>query len=213
MVSFPGSPDASSPKRDLFSAPKRHATDRIGLLGGSFNPAHGGHREISLEALSVLGLDAVWWLVTPGNPLKDPGLYAPYEDRLATARTVADHHRIVVSDFEHRKGLQYTHETLAALTDLWQQIEFVWLMGADSLETFHLWRNWQDIFATVPIAVFNRPGSERAATESTAAREFSAFKVDHDNAMAIFTREPPVWTFIGTTQNPTSSTDIRNQRR
>ncbi|MHA7873524.1 MAG: nicotinate-nucleotide adenylyltransferase, partial [Hyphococcus sp.] len=115
---------------------------RIGLLGGSFNPAHDGHREISLEALRKLGLDAVWWLVTPGNPLKDAAEYAPFEERLRLARQTADHCDIVVSDFERRHGLQYTVDTLERLQLLHPSIQFVWIMGADSLESFHRWKDW-----------------------------------------------------------------------
>ena len=191
------------------AAPPRHATARIGLLGGSFNPAHGGHREISIAALNYIKLDAVWWLVSPGNPLKDPGAYAPYEERLAKARRVADHHRIVVSDFERRKNLQYTIDTLDAIQTLWPDMGFVWLMGADSLMTFHLWRDWKSIFARTPIAVFNRPGSETAPEEAEAAQEFSRFRVETEKAATILSEEPPAWTFIAATSNPLSSTALR----
>lgn len=191
------------------SAPPRHATGRIGLLGGSFNPAHAGHREISLAALKHLRLDAVWWLVSPGNPLKNPDDYAPYEERLAIARRVADHHRIVISDFERRKSLQYTVDTIDLLRNLWPDMGFVWLMGADSLETFHLWRDWQSIFSALPLAIFNRPGSESAPLSATAARKFADFRVETSKAATILDHEPPVWTFIPDTANPLSSTALR----
>ena len=191
------------------AAPPRHARARIGLLGGSFNPAHGGHREISLAALTWLELDAVWWLVSPGNPLKDPDAYAPYEERLTRARRVADHHRIVVSDFERRKNLQYTMDTLDAIQTLGPDMGFVWLMGADSLATFHLWRDWKGMFARMPIAIFNRPGSEAAPVEAPAAREFSAFRVETEKAATILTADTPAWTFIAATNNPLSSTALR----
>lgn len=194
--------------------PHRHDTSRIGLLGGSFNPAHDGHRDISLAAISHLRLDAVWWLVTPGNPLKGEDYdYAPYEARLAAARRTANHPRIVVSNFERRKGLQYTVDTLEALHDLWPQIHFVWLMGADSLEGFHKWKDWRRIASLVPIAVFNRPGHETAATASEAARDLALFRAPAGRAADIVDAYPPAWTFIETTQNPASASAIRRSRQ
>lgn len=189
--------------------PQRHDHSAIGLLGGSFNPAHEGHREISLAALKALGLDAVWWLVTPGNPLKAPGDYAPYDERLADARRVADHPRIVVSDFEARKGIQYTVDTLTTLHALWPQMHFLWLMGADSLETFHLWKDWRKIFTLAPIAVFSRPGHDGAAEASQAALEFQAFRLDHRDAAALTRAEPPAWAYFPDTDNPASSSALR----
>ncbi len=189
--------------------PQRHAASRVGLLGGSFNPAHDGHREISLAAIAMLNLDAVWWLVSPGNPLKDAGIYAPYDERLQKARRVADHPRIIISNFEERKGLQYTVDTLETLRSLWPQIDFVWLMGADSLATFHRWRDWKKIAAMAPIAVFNRPGHEGAAVTAPAAEAFASFRVDEANAEAIVGAEPPAWVFLSEPKNPQSSTAIR----
>ena len=189
--------------------PQRHDHSAVGLLGGSFNPAHRGHREISLKALERLNLDAVWWLVTPGNPLKDAEDYAPYEARLAGARRAADHPRIVVSNFEERKGLQYTIDTLSTLHALWTQMRFIWLMGADSLKTFHLWKDWRGIFALVPVAVFARPGSADAL-ESEAARAFATFRFDAAEAGRLSAAEPPAWVYFEDTANPASSTDIRS---
>ncbi len=193
--------------------PQRHDHSAIGLLGGSFNPAHDGHREISLTALDRLQLDAVWWLVSPGNPLKDPKDYAPYETRLAQARRVADHPRIVVSDFERRKNLQYTVDTLEMLATLWPQIRFVWLMGADSLASFHCWKEWRRIFALAPIAVFSRPGFEAAVGESEAAREFQAFLFDPADGAELAGAEPPAWVYLPETCNPASSTAFRARQR
>jgi len=189
--------------------PQRHDASRIGILGGSFNPAHEGHREISLAALKILHLDAVWWLVSPGNPLKDPSSYAPYPERLAKARSIANHHRIVVSNFEERKNLQYTVDTIDALQSLWPQMDFVWLMGADSLETFDRWKDWRRIAAMTPIAVFNRPGHERAFETAQAAQELAAFRAPETEAAAVVSAEPPAWTFISSTANPTSATELR----
>lgn len=189
--------------------PPRHAASRIGLLGGSFNPAHEGHREISLLALKRLALDAVWWLLSPGNPLKDAAGYAPYDERLRTARRVADHPRIIVSNFEERKGLQYTVDTLETLRALWPQIDFVWLMGADSLASFHRWRDWKKIAGLAPIAVFNRPGFETAWKTAPAADELAAFRHQEEAAADLARLEPPAWVFIAESQNPQSSTALR----
>lgn len=192
--------------------PQRHDASRVGLLGGSFNPAHDGHREISLLALKRLRLDAVWWLVSPGNPLKDESAYAPYEERLKRARKAAGHPRIIVSNFEERKGLQYTVDTLEALTALWPQIDFVWLMGADSLATFHRWRDWRRIANLAPIAVFNRPGFEEAWRAAPAAEELSPFRIEDSAAETLAGAEPPAWVFIEAPRNPQSSTAIRAGR-
>jgi len=183
---------------------------KIGLLGGSFNPAHAGHREISLSAIDWLGLDAVWWLVTPGNPLKDIDSYAPYPERLATARHVADDERIVISNFEQRRGLQYTVDTLTTLWDDFPAMQFVWLMGADGLRDFHLWKDWRRIAETAPFAVFNRPGYETDALDSEAATELAHFRINEDAAKTLAGTEPPAWIFFDGTDNPLSSTAIRN---
>lgn len=185
---------------------------RIGLLGGSFNPPHQGHREISLAALERLGLDAVWWLVTPGNPLKDPTLYADYDDRLRLSRLVSNHPDIVVSDFERRHDLAYTAETLEALQVLNPNTAFVWLMGADGLENFHRWKNWRQIAEAAPIAVFNRPGHGEAALQSEAAEALSAFRAPAEEAMALWNSKPPSWVFFPDTDNPISSTFIRSRK-
>jgi len=190
--------------------PQRHDRSAVGLLGGSFNPAHEGHREISILALERLKLDAVWWLVTPGNPLKERQAYAPYEQRLRQARRIADHSRIVVSNFEARRGLQYTVDTIAALESLWPQIRFVWLMGADSLATFHQWKDWRRIFVQAPIAVFARPGYDEEALQSEAAKEFAHFRLAGE-APRLADAEPPAWMFFEESANPASSTEIRRR--
>lgn len=189
--------------------PQRHDHSRIGLLGGSFNPAHEGHREISLAAMNLLGLEAVWWLVSPRNPLKDPESYMPYEERLWRARRMAQHPSIVISNFEERRRLLYTADTLEALTELWPDMRFVWLMGADSLETIHEWKDWRRIFELIPIAVFNRPGHETAPEASVAAKEFAAFRREGEEARALADAEPPAWAFFSQTANPASATDLR----
>lgn len=193
--------------------PFARAGQVIGLLGGSFDPAHEGHAHITREALRRFGLDAVWWLVSPGNPLKDPKEYAPYEARLAKARIVAADPSIVISDFERRKNLRYTVDTLETLTALWPEMRFVWLMGADSLETLHHWKDWRRIFALVPVAIFNRPGHEHAAEDSPAAREFAAFRREGASARALAEAEPPAWAFFDKPAIPLSSTQLRRDKR
>lgn len=141
---------------------------RIGLLGGSFNPAHSGHRAISLHAIRAMGLDEVWWLVSPGNPLKPEAGMAPFEIRLASARQQARRAPIRVTGIERRLKTRYTVDTLARLTRLYPHNRFVWLMGGDNLAQFHKWRSWRQIAREVPIAVIARPGYERSARASPA---------------------------------------------
>jgi nicotinate-nucleotide adenylyltransferase len=131
---------------------------RIGLLGGSFNPAHRAHRRMSLAAMEALGLDEVWWLVSPGNPLKPVKGMAPYAARLASARLKARRSRIRVSDFEARAGTRYTVDTVAAILRRWPRTRFIWLMGEDTVAQFHQWKDWRGLASMVPIAVMSRPG-------------------------------------------------------
>ena len=182
----------------------------IGLLGGSFNPPHAGHREISLAALKRLDLDAVWWLVTPGNPLKDPATYAPFEQRLRAARQCADHCNIVVSDFEHRHDLQYTVDTIERLQLLNPTVQFVWLMGADSLAEFDRWKDWRRIAELAPMAVFNRPGYANEALESSAAKALNSFRLGESESEKLLHAEPPAWIYFSDTDNPMSSTALRD---
>jgi nicotinate-nucleotide adenylyltransferase len=141
---------------------------RIGLLGGSFNPAHRAHRSMSLAAMDALGLDEVWWMVSPGNPLKDDAKdMAPYSARLASARLKTRRSRIRVSDFEARSGTRYTVDTLAALFRSYPRHCFIWLMGEDIVPQFHQWKDWRALARMVPIAVMSRPGYD---DEARAAR-------------------------------------------
>ena len=141
---------------------------RIGLLGGSFNPAHRGHRRISLAAIDALGLDEVWWLVSPGNPLKASQGMAPFRARLASARLRAKGAPIRVSDFESRAGTRYTVDTLSKLVGRYPQNRFIWLMGQDILPEFHRWKHWRRIAQMLPIAVIPRPGYDGAARAARA---------------------------------------------
>ena len=150
---------------------------RIGLLGGSFNPAHGGHRRISLFAMEALGLDEIWWLVSPGNPLKPKAGMAPLAARVASAARQARRAPIKVTAIERELGTRYTVDTLKAITRRYPKREFVWLMGSDNLAQFHLWRDWRGIAKAMPIAVIARPGYDSAAVASPAMAWLGRFRV------------------------------------
>lgn len=152
------------------------ALKRVGLLGGSFNPAHGGHRAISLNALSALGLDEVWWLVSPGNPLKPQAGMASLAARYASARQQSRRAPIRASAMEREFGTRFTVDTLRAIRNRWPRLEFVWLMGSDNLAQFHRWRDWRKIARMLPIAVIARPGYDGAAVASPAMVWFGRYR-------------------------------------
>lgn len=184
---------------------------RIGLLGGSFNPAHAAHVEISLTALKRLGLDQVWWVVTPGNPLKRSSKLLGLFKRVEAARKIANHPRIAVTGFPGEKGPPYTVDLLTELKRRHPAVSFVWLMGADNLAEFHRWRSWQRIFETAPIAVLDRPGFRLKARASQAATRFQEFHVDESDAQGLARMTPPAWTIITHRLSPLSSTEIRGE--
>ncbi len=186
---------------------------RIGLLGGSFNPAHAAHRLISLIAMKRLGLDRVWWLVTPGNPLKDNSMLPHGAERRTLARAIAAHPRIDVTLIEDAIGTRYTYDTLAWLTSRHPDIQFVWLMGADNLAGFHHWARWRDIATLMPIAVFDRPGSTLAAARSPAALALSAYRLPESKAKALAARQKPGWIFFHGRRSHLSSTFLRDRHR
>ncbi len=184
---------------------------RIGLLGGSFNPAHQGHLHISKTALQALGLDYVWWLVSPQNPMKSARDMASLKQRLAGARRVAQHPRIIVTKIEVQLSTAYTADTLALLLRRFPAPNFIWLMGSDNLVQFRQWRDWQDIFMMVPVAIAPRPGTALSARSGTAARCFESARAPADKFFV--TRRPPSWTIIEAQRDPTSATQIRHLRR
>ncbi|MEP9354115.1 nicotinate-nucleotide adenylyltransferase [Xanthobacter sp. KR7-65] len=185
---------------------------RVGLFGGSFNPAHGAHRAASLLALRRLQLDRVWWLVTPGNPLKDNRALPPLEERVGFARAVARHPRIDVTGFEAALGVRYSYETLAFLVRRMPSVRFVWIMGADNLTRFDRWQHWRDIARLVPIAVVDRMGDSLAATSSRAAQALARYRIDESDAAVLADLPPPAWVFLHGLKSPLSSTGIRAQR-
>jgi len=184
----------------------------IGLLGGSFNPPHEAHRAISLTALKRLGLDRVWWLVSPGNPLKSHRDLAPLGERVRLARKVARHPRIRVTALEAARNSPYTADTLAFLTARCPGVHFVWLMGGDNLASFHLWHRWEEIFEVMPIAVADRPGWRNSALHSPAARRFAAFRWPEDEARELPFAEPPAWVYLTGPLLDISSTALRARR-
>ncbi len=185
---------------------------RVGLFGGSFNPAHAAHRAASLLALRRLGLDRVWWLVTPGNPLKDNRALPPLEERIAIARAVARHPRIDVTGFEAGIGTRYTYETLAYLVRRLPGVRFVWIMGADNLAHFDRWQHWRGIADLVPIAVVDRMGQSLAATASPAAQALARYRLGEHEARLLADCAPPAWVFLHGLKSPLSSTGIRAAR-
>ena len=182
---------------------------RIGLLGGSFNPAHRAHRRISLAALGALGLDQVWWLVSPGNPLKPAAGMAALADRFASAVTMARHAPIRVTAIERELGTVYTAETLAALARRFPQHDFVWLMGADNLAQFHRWRDWRKLARTMPIAVATRPGYDARALRAPAWGWLRRFVRPAAMAKDWTLWRPPALVLLSLPPDPTSATALR----
>lgn len=182
---------------------------RIGLLGGSFNPAHRAHRGISLAALDSLGLDEIWWLVSPGNPLKPQEGMAPLAARFASALAMARHAPIRVTAIERELGTVYTAETLGCLAARYPQHCFVWLMGADNLGQFHRWRDWRRIARTMPIAVATRPGYDADALKAPAWGWLRRFVRPATMARDWTLWRPPALVLLSSPPDPTSATAIR----
>lgn len=195
--------------RDWTKIPPAPQEQRIGILGGTFNPAHDGHRHISVMALRRLGLQKVWWMVTPGNPLKNNGGLPPLNERAAQAERVARHPAITVTGLEAGIQTRFTYDTLLTLKQRFPATRFVWLMGADNLAQFHRWQGWQEIARLMPIAVIDRPGSSLATRSSVAAQALARFRVPEGEASALPSMEAPAWTFLHGPRSDLSSTAIR----
>ena len=183
---------------------------RIGLFGGSFNPAHSGHRHVADTALRRLQLDWVWWVVARGNPLKTS--HGEFGARIASAHLQAQHPRMIVTDLEARLGLTYTADTLEAITRHAPRARFVWLMGADNLVGFHLWERWQTIAQQMPIAIIARPGVGPGARNAPFARRFASNRISEADAARLPNLPAPAWTYLGGPLDATSSTAIRSGR-
>jgi len=182
----------------------------VGLLGGSFDPAHVGHVQISRAALTKFGLDHVWWLVSLGNPLKTHQP-APLDQRMAAARAIMRHPRIHISDAEARLGTRYTAQTLRHLRRRCPGVRFVWLMGADNLAQFHRWKDWRQILDTVPVGVLARPGDGISARLSPAARIYARYRLKGSEGHLLARAQTPAWCFINLPMVNTSSSAIRAQ--
>jgi nicotinate-nucleotide adenylyltransferase len=193
--------------------PPSGAGMRIGLFGGSFNPVHEGHRLVAEQTLQKLQLDALWVLVTPGNPLKDQAELAPLAERVAATRAVMEHPRIRVTGFEAAHGFTYSWQTIMFLKKTLKDRRFVWIMGADNLVDFHRWERWRDIVAMLPIAVYVRPGSSRRAPAALAAHALAKYRVDEADAGRLALLKPPAWTYLHGLTSPLSSSAIRARRR
>ncbi|MFC3317863.1 nicotinate-nucleotide adenylyltransferase [Rhizobium rosettiformans] len=181
----------------------------VGLFGGSFNPPHQGHLLVAEIALRRLGLDQLWWLVTPGNPLKSRNELAPLAERLEACEALAEDPRIKITAFEKTLGTSYTARTLDFIRARNPHVHFIWIMGADNLAGFHRWQRWQKIATTFPIAVIDRPGSTLAYLSSKTARTFDYARVDEEDAGVLWQKRAPAWTFIHGPRSTLSSTAIR----
>jgi len=183
---------------------------RIGLLGGSFNPPHLAHRAISLFAIKRLKLDRVWWLVSPGNPLKDNAGLHDLSARAEAARKVAADPRVDVTCLESVIGTRYTADTINHLRRRAPLLRFVWIMGADNLAQFHRWQNWQRIVAQVPLAVIDRPSQSFRALSSPAAQALARYRIPESQARRLAASRPPAWVFLTGMKINLSSTGLRN---
>jgi nicotinate-nucleotide adenylyltransferase len=186
---------------------------RIGLFGGSFNPAHGGHRALALYAMKRLDLDWIWWLVSPQNPLKDANGYRDYDERLKMTRQVARHPRFIVTDLERQLGTRTTAATLAALKPVLRRGRFVWIMGADSFANLRHWNDWTDIPEMIPLAILARPGFSMRALESPAALRYEYRRLASEKARQLPGSPAPAWCFIPMPLRAESSTAIRARTR
>jgi len=181
---------------------------RVGLFGGSFDPAHDGHVHVTHHALRALQLDQIWWLVTPGNPLKR-NAPASLAARIDRARSLIRDPRVNVTGVEARLGTRKTCDTLAALQAQYRRLNFVWIMGADNLAEFHHWDNWRSIAARVPMAVIARPGARQAALGSVAARSLRGHRVPQAQAQSLAGMAAPAWCFITIPMRAISSSELR----
>lgn len=204
-------PIAQRPAR--YRIPVHYPGQRVGLFGGSFDPPHGAHLSACLLAMKRLALDRVWWLVTPGNPLKDTMGLAPLDERIAAAQALARHPRIEVTGIEAEIGVRYSYDTVRYLVSHCPGVHFVWIMGADNLRTFHHWQNWQGIAGLVPIAVVDRPGPSLRAASSVAAHALSPWRVPERDAASLLSRPAPAWVLLHGLKSSLSSTALRAAHR
>ena len=200
--------------RNAYSIPPHAPGMHIGLFGGTFDPPHQAHLGAALLALRRLQLDRVWWLVTPGNPLKDTRGLAPLSARIKAARALTKHHpRIDVSGLEAVINTRYTYDTIRCLITRCPGVRFVWIMGADNLRSFHRWQKWREIASMVPIVVVDRLGPSLYAAAGPAGQALGRFRIPGSAVTALPRRKPPAWSFLHGLKSPLSSTALRAQRR
>src|SRR5271167_2982739 len=204
--------DEAAPLPPTYRIPPFTAGQRIGLFGGTFDPPHEAHIGACLLAMKRLRLDRVWWLVTPGNPLKDTRDLAPLDQRIAAARALAKHPRIVVTGLEARIGVRYTYDTIRHLVARCPGVRFVWIMGADNLRSFHRWQNWRDIAAMVPMAVIDRLGPSLYAMAGSAGQALARYRLPDSEAKSLPGHRPPAWIYLHGLKSPLSSTALRAAR-
>ena len=185
---------------------------RIGLFGGTFDPPHRAHLAASVLAMKRLKLDRVWWLVTPGNPLKNTAHLAPLGERIAAARALTRHPRIDVTGLEAVIKTRYTYDTISWLISRCPGVRFVWIMGADNLRSFHRWQRWRDIANLIPIAVVDRLGPSLYAAASPAGQALQAYRIPEQTISNLPLRHPPAWAFLHGLKSPLSSTALRARR-
>jgi nicotinate-nucleotide adenylyltransferase len=195
------------------AAPSLQARRTVGLFGGSFNPAHEGHLVVAQAALERLGLDEVWWLVSPQNPLKNRSGMAPLAERFAGAAALAGRPGMRVTDIEAALGTAYTAETVRRLCQRYRRHAFVWLMGADNLLQIPSWMGWTRLFATVPVAIFARPAYHARAVFGAASRRFGRGRLPEREARLLARKAPPAWVFVHSRLVPASATAIRARRQ
>ena len=183
---------------------------KIGILGGSFNPAHEGHLSISKIALQRLNLDVVWWIISPRNPLKKYDILYDFEERVSSAEKVIDTNHISVSKLEKDAQIKYTIGTVEYLNTRYFGTKFIWIMGADNLKNFHRWREWDKLALTVPIAIIDRPSSSLDVTSSLFANKYRKYRVDEADAQNLANKKKPAWVFLHSKLNDQSSSQLRN---
>ncbi len=194
-----------------FNLPFAYRGMKIGLLGGSFDPAHTGHLHVAETAQALLGLDFVWWLVSPQNPLKKSS--SPIKERLLSAKSVARGAKMIVTDIETQLKTQFTIDTLKALKHRYKGVNFVWLMGADNLEGFEHWRGWRNIVSQVPICVVSRPTAGPKARLGRMARQYAAHRIHPNDAKCLANRKAPSWVYVPARFNKISSTILRARKK
>ncbi|MGQ0455576.1 MAG: nicotinate-nucleotide adenylyltransferase [Hyphomicrobium sp.] len=183
---------------------------RVGIMGGTFNPPHDGHRIVAETAIKRLRLDQLWWVATPGNPLKEHDGLTPLDERLALMRRYAHGPSMKLTGFERELGTPYTAATLSFLTTRYPGVRFVWVMGADNLATFDRWQHWRNIAATMPIAIVDRPGWRMNGLAGPAAAALAGHRIPERNAAALWRQPPPAWVFLTSRLSPLSSTTLRD---